>query len=271
VPNAFAQSTRDRVSQTDSIATSQFSYSPPEEALTARRILVKPNLGYPAGPPVTVSIKILGAVLQGLRHSSPLAEILVVEGVCSAMSLQDIASRHGLYELIDEGMQLLDADRLPLDDYPNCSPHPPVRFRSMLAPKLLTEVDCCISVSALKRTVLKDQPLISASLKNLYGLFPRSQYKARSPNSRGQLHRPSVPLILQDVYFTIGHLFHGGVVDADLKFVSDSWKPDRGRSIPIGQVIWGNDLLNVDREACKVGNETVPDYLDAIERLRTAK
>jgi Domain of unknown function (DUF362) len=247
--------------------TAQFQYVPPSAARGAARILVKPNLGYPVGPPVTISMGVLGAVLQGLRCLSPNAEILIVEGVCSATPLSEIASRNGLYGLLDEGMQLLDADRLPLQEYPNRSPQP-VRFQSMLAPALLSEVDCCISVGALKRTMLKDRPLISASLKNLYGLFPRAKYKARSVNSRGQLHRPSVPLVLQDVYFCIGHLFQGGVVDGNLKFISKDWKPDKGESIPLGQVFWGDDLLSVDRKACEAGDEPIPSYLEAIEHLQ---
>lgn len=247
--------------------TDRFIYTPPTSAIGSRRILVKPNLGYPVGPPVTVSMRVLGEVLKRLRQSSPNAEILVVEGVCSPVALSAIASRHGLYDLMDEGMQLLDADQLPLQEYPNRSPQP-VRFKSMWAPAILAEVDCCISVGALKRTILKDQPLISASLKNLYGLFPRSKYKARSPNSRGQLHRPSVPQVLQDVYFSIGHLFQGAVVDGDRKFVSQSWQPDRGQSIALGQVIWGDDLLAVDRRACILGSEAIPEYLEAIEQLR---
>ncbi|NJR64660.1 MAG: DUF362 domain-containing protein [Leptolyngbyaceae cyanobacterium CRU_2_3] len=246
--------------------TEKFIYLPPDAAQNARRILVKPNLGYPASPPVTVSMGVLQAVLAGLRQASPQAEILIVEGVCSATSLEQIASRNGLYALLDSGMQLLDADTLPLKEYPNRSPHP-VRFPMMLAPALLSEVDCRISVSAFKRTYLKDAPLISASLKNLYGLFPRARYKARSAHSRGQLHRPSVPLVLQDVYFTIGHLFEGAVVDGDRKFVSPDWKPDRGEAIALGKVIWGEDLLSVDREACRVGGEAIPDYIEAIAQL----
>jgi Domain of unknown function (DUF362) len=258
--------------QVQSTVIAQFKqeYTPPQSSLTARRILVKPNLGYPVGPPVTVSMKVLGDVLQGLRRVNPQAEILIVEGVCSAVSLTEIARCNGLFEQMDEGMRLLDADQLPLTEYPNHSPQP-VRFQSMLAPSLLMEVDCCISVGAFKRTLLKDLPLISASLKNLYGLFPRAKYRARSATSRGQLHRPSVPLVLQDVYFTIGRLFHGAVVDGDHKFVSDSWKPDRGQSVPLGQVIWGDDLLAVDRRASELGNEATPSYLDAIEHLRTLK
>ncbi len=241
-------------------------YTPPEAAKNAARILVKPNLGYPVGPPVTVSMAILGRVLQRLREVNPTAEILMVEGVCSKLSLAEIAEKNGLSALLIQGIRLLNADELECIEYPNQSPTP-VRFKAMWAPRLLQEVDCRISVSAFKKTHLKGEPLISASLKNLYGLFPRSRYKARSPNSRGQLHRPSVPLVLQDVYFTIGHLFDGGVVDCDQKFVSPDWKPDQGKSIEVGQVVWGDDLLRVDRAACKIAKEAEANYLSPIESL----
>lgn len=247
--------------------TADFVYTPPLSAIAAKRILVKPNLGYPVKAPVTVSMKVLAKVLQGLRAVNPRAEILIVEGVCSALSLPEICDRQGLGKILDEGMQVLDADSLPCKEYPNLQQNP-VRFKSMLAPTLLEEVDCRITVGAFKRTILKDEPLISAALKNLYGLFPRSHYKARSPNSRGQLHRPSVPLILQDVYFCIGHLFDGAVVDGDRKLESPDWKPDKGKSIELGKVFWGNDVISVDRKACEIGGEEIPSYLEAIASLR---
>ncbi|BAZ40964.1 hypothetical protein NIES4101_69260 [Calothrix sp. NIES-4101] len=248
------------------VNTSDFIYQPPASAINAKRILVKPNLGYPVAPPVTVSMKVLGEVLRGLRKASPNAEILVVEGVCSHVSLAEIATRLGVHTLLDEGMQLLDADELPLQEYPNLSPAP-VRFKSMVAPAVLTEVDCRITVGALKRTFL-NAALISASLKNLYGLFPRARYKARSAKSRGQLHRPSVPQVLQDVYFCIGHLFDGAVVDGNLKFISDDWQPDKGKAVELGKVFYGDDILAVDRMACEVASEGIPDYLDAIAQLK---
>jgi hypothetical protein len=247
--------------------TESFVYQPPASAHNAQHILVKPNLGYPVAAPVTVSIGVLGKVLQALRQSSPNAKISIVEGVCSPVSLHDIAGKHGVYALLDAGMELIDADTLPLIEYPNRSPTP-VRFQTMWAPALLQEVDCRITIGTFKRTILKDQPLISASLKNLYGLFPRSKYHARSLNSRGQLHVPSVPKILQDVYFCIGHLFDGSVVDADLRLVSPDWKPDKGKKIKFGQIFAGIDMIVVDRAACIATGETIPDYLDAIDSLR---
>lgn len=249
------------------IDSSQFIYSPPASARSAHRILVKPNLGYPAPAPVTVSLIVLAKVLQGLRQVNPGAEILIVEGVCSAMSLRTIAAKQGLDSILDGGMRLLDADELDCIPYANLSPHP-VRFSALWAPKLLQEVDCRITVGAFKRTILKDEPLISASLKNLYGLFPRAKYKARSPNSRGQLHRPSVPQVLQDVYFCVGHLFDGAVVDADQRLLSPDWKPDKGKAIQVGKVFVGEDPIAVDRMACQTLGEPVPDYLEVIDQMR---
>ncbi|MDX1977648.1 MAG: DUF362 domain-containing protein [Pseudanabaenaceae cyanobacterium bins.68] len=247
-------------------AATEFIYLPPIHS--AQKILVKPNLGYPVAAPVTVSMQVLGEVLQGLRRSNPGAEILIVEGVCSPLSLAEIAAKLGVYGLLDPGMVLLDADELAIAEYENLSPAP-VRFKSMFAPALLREVDFCLSVGCLKRTQLKGEPLISASLKNLYGLLPRSRYHARSLNSRGQLHRPSVPLILQDVYFSIGYLFGGGVVDAIAKFHSRDWQPDRGTGIPWGKVFYGDDLIAVDQVACELGDEPLPGYLHQITQLRS--
>ncbi|MEM8615238.1 MAG: DUF362 domain-containing protein, partial [Cyanobacteria bacterium P01_H01_bin.105] len=209
---------------------------------------------------------ILSKVLQGLRQASPQAEILIVEGVCSKLSLAEIASKNGLYDILGEGMILLDADTLPCVAYPNRSPAP-IRYSEMWAPKLLQEVDCRISVSAFKITSLKEHPLVSATLKNLYGLFPRERYKARSVNSRGQLHRPSVPQILQDVYGTIGYLFNGGVADCSQKFISKDWRPDVGQGFDLGYVVWGDSLLTVDRHACQIAQEPIANYLEPIEKL----
>ena len=45
-------------------AMADFVYQPPPAAVTAKRILIKPNLGYPVPPPVTVSLPVLSLVVQ---------------------------------------------------------------------------------------------------------------------------------------------------------------------------------------------------------------
>lgn len=255
--------------ETPSIVDSdRFTYQPPAAAIAAQAIVVKPNLGYPVGPPVTVSKAVLAEVLRSLRQHSPTADIFILEGVCSPVSLEAIAARHGIYDLLDERTYLVNADTLPLKEYPNRVPDP-VRFSSMWAPALLQDADCCISLGTFKRTVLNGKPLISASLKNLYGLFPRDRYKARSAHSRGQLHRPSVPKVLQDVYGCVGQFFQGAIVDGSQRYISPDWKPDRVRgAVPFGKVIYGEDMLAVDRATCLAADETVPDYIEAIAQQR---
>jgi uncharacterized protein (DUF362 family) len=230
-----------------------FTYSPPAAAYRAQRILVKPNLGYPYPPPVTVSMPVLARVLKELRRAAPAAEILIVEGVCHARPAAEIATVLGLTPLLDEQVRFLDADALPER-----------RYGSLWAPALLSEVDCRISVAAYKRTVLNHRVLISASLKNLYGLFSRARYRARSPHSRGLLHRPDIHRRLVEVQREIGTLFDGAVVDLRLKFESADWRPDRGRAIEIGEVVSGGNLVATDILACARAGDPLPDYLTAL-------
>lgn len=248
-----------------------FRYDPPRAAHGARLVVVKPNLGYPAGPPVTVSRPVLREVVAGVRRVAPDAEIIVLEGVCTKTGFAAVMEKLGVVALLtefgDPKILLRDADREPSRAYPNTAPEPQ-RFTEMHAPELLAEADCRISVGCLKRTELKGRPLISASIKNLYGLFPRERYRARSPHARGQLHVPDVQKVIADAYFTLGVTFHGAVVDATQKFISRDWRPDVGRAEPVGKVVFGDDLVAVDRRACEVADEPVSDYLALIERLR---
>lgn len=132
----------------------RFQYNPPAAAQSACRILVKPNLGYPVGPPATVSMAVLGEVVRSLRQHNPKAEILIVEGVCSKVAFGTIMAKLGVHQLLSDRVHLLNADELEPWEYPNRSPSP-VRFQALWAPKLLQEVDCCLSVSAFKRTQLR--------------------------------------------------------------------------------------------------------------------
>jgi uncharacterized protein (DUF362 family) len=238
----------------------------PANVKTAKHILIKPNVGYTAKPPAIVRIELLQTVVAQLLALQPDSRISIVEGVCVKTPAEDVFRIAGLTHLRGERVEVLDAEQLPMREYANTAPAN--RFPSLVAPALLHEADARISIAPFKRTVLNGRPLISATIKNLYGLLPRERYHARSKSARGQLHRPNVHAVICDVYSTLGVLFDYGIVDLHEAFLNDDWQPDKGRAAPVGQIICGADLVDVDLTACAAAGEPACDYL---LRLKTRK
>jgi uncharacterized protein (DUF362 family) len=236
----------------------------PEHVRRARHIVVKPNVGYPAKAPVIVRMTLLRTLVGQLLALRTDSRISIVEGVCTKAAASAVFDATRLSALASDRVTVFDAESLPARVYDNASPKP-CRFASFVAPELLANADVCISVAPFKRTVLNGAPLISASIKNLYGLFPRAVYHARSPNARGKLHLPSVHKVLVDVFHTLGPYFGFGVIDLHEKYVCDDWHPDRGQAVPVGQVLAGENLVALDRYACAVADEAVCEYLQLLQ------
>jgi uncharacterized protein (DUF362 family) len=239
------------------------SFNFPAQVRAAKHILIKPNVGYPSQPPVVVRMALLAQVIGQLLALRTDSTITIVEGVCSKLSAQEVFEVTGLTRLAQARVQIIDAEHVPHIYHPNTAAKP-FRFASLLAPALLNEVDARISIAPFKITQLKGEPLLSATIKNLYGLFPRGQYHARSPHARGQLHRPNIHQVICDVFHTLGHRFDYGIVDLHEKFISNGWQPDKGRAEPIGKIISGPSLLEVDLAACRAAGETSCRYLQML-------
>jgi hypothetical protein len=238
----------------------------PAKVKAARHILIKPNVGYTAKPPAIVRVALLHTLVEQLLALRPDSRISIVEGVCVKTPAEDVFRLAGLTQLRGERVEVLDAEQLPMREYPN--PAPANRFPSFIAPAILHEAGARISVAPFKRTVLNGKPLISATIKNLYGLLPRERYHGRSKNARGQLHLPDVHAVIIDVYSTLGALFDFGIVDLHEAFINDDWQPDKGQAARVGKVICGVDLVDVDLAACAAAGEPACDYL---LRLKTRK
>jgi uncharacterized protein (DUF362 family) len=235
----------------------------PERVRRARTVLIKPNVGYPAQAPVIVRMALLRTLVEQVLAIDADKRVIITEGVCTKIAAEQVFNATGLAALAGPRVDVLDAERLPMRDYVNPMPRPN-RFAELRAPALIDEVDARISIAPFKRTVLNGAPLISATIKNLYGLLPRETYRARSPHARGKLHLPNVHRVIVDVYHTLGARFDFGVVDLCDKYVCDDWQPDRGRAIAVGHVVAGSRLIDVDLRACEVAAEPRCAYLDAL-------
>lgn len=235
----------------------------PPQCAAARLIVIKPNIGYAAPPPAIVRPALLEQIVRLLRETNPRARLVLLEGICGKGPFSAVMERAGLPALLAPyDVEIRDADEEPGEEFVN--PCEPFRFRSLWAPRLLRESGFTLSVAPLKRTVLQGAPLISASVKNLYGLMPRSRYRARSPYSRGQLHHPDIHRAIVDVWNTLGPSIHFAVVDVAEKFVSRGWEPDKGRGEPVGIVAAGPWPPAVDAAACRAAGEPLCRYQQMI-------
>jgi hypothetical protein len=196
-----------------------FVYTPPAAAFEALRILVKPDIRYVQGLSTSVSTAVLGAVLRGLRRANPHARIVLVERYADDVDVAQHFDSLGLAELLDAEMRAASADALNTDDFIN-------------------EYDCCISISGFTPTPQG----VYATLENLSSMIKPAPI---APSNE----------VLQDVYFTLGHYFHGAVVDFS-------------QSDDIGQVVWGDDLLAVDEVACQLAGQPIAEYIAPIRQLR---
>ena len=236
--------------------TASFAYTPPPAAFEAVRILVKPTLGYAAGPPVTVNMNVMAAVLRGLRRANPNARILIVEGQATDTSLREIYEHSGLYHLLDDNMRLAATSDLGMVTYDNLMPIP-ARFERLSAPGYIADYECCISVATFKRIIMDEQARVNGPLADLFELL-----------APGQADRATMMNALHDLYFTIGHHFDGAVIDLTEMLHSHDERLDWGESVHFGQVIWGDDILAVEESACRLTGEPMPDYINSIRALR---
>jgi uncharacterized protein (DUF362 family) len=254
----------DNLIQSSDSSHPQFHW--PEEVLLARRILIKPNAGYPLGHPVTTRVTLLLQVIESLRAVNATTEILVVEGSTSQGSQASNFQALG-YEAL--GVKLLDADLQEMKAYPVKSFGRAPNFPEIWAPVLIQEVDFAISVSAYKLFPNNSgSGLWNASLtvKNFFGLLPRSHYTSGNPKSRGQLHKQGLQQSIVDVYAALGPYFHYGIVDAEQGFTSSGNSPTKGEAGYLGKVFSGRDLINLDRAALEFFSHGCPQYLDILAR-----
>lgn len=225
-----------------------FVYVPPDITFGAARILLHVELGSMQGPPVTVSVPVLKAVLRGLRRANPHGRIVITAGSHEDTGAASHFWAHRINDLLDSEMRVADAETLKMREYPNPLSQP-ARFGELRAPDYVGDHECRIVVGTLNPAA---DAAASGAIGALYGLLPRASY--------GDLRRE--PETVTDVYFSIGYLFHGAVVDLTHTPTDDG--------TPVGEVVSGDDLPAVDEVASKAAGQPAPDYVEDIRKLRTS-
>lgn len=203
-----------------SMPLASFAYTPPNAAYDAVRILVKVDLQ-------RVSRTLMLKVLRGLRRADPGGKILVIVSAEGEQSAKDVFDASDLESLLDGNSQGINAESLDPQFYPNRLAQPDL-YRTIIAPALLAEAECRITVSALS-------PGDLPALRTIRGLIPSVPHHETG---------------LKDLYFTLGWRFDGAVIEAG------------------DTVVWGDDLLAVEEAALRQSGAEVPALLGEMLALR---
>ncbi len=233
---------------------SEFVFKPPVAVSRARRILIKPNAGWPIPYPVSTSRDILSVIIRGIRQVSD-ADILVLDGTAGGSSMYPIYQTLGY-----------DFPRILLLDVKDCiwvevdNPLPkPLVVPTFWVPNVILSSDYLITVAPLK--ILRGKG--NLSIMNMLTLLPSVKYSSGETDGWRSLHSLGINRVITDLYFTLP--FDLGIVEGRQKFIgADDLVEDRIEDY--GKVFVG-EPYEVD---CEVSDalELETDYLNLIKEAK---
>ncbi len=233
---------------------SQFVFKAPPAISRARRVLIKPNAGYPVPYPATTSREILSLIIDGIRQVSD-ADILLLDGTPGGGPVYPIYKALGY-----------DFPRVLLLDVKDCiwvevdNPLPkPLAVPTFLVPNVILSSDYLITVTPLKVV----NGMASLSIMNLLSLLPSSKYGGETEGGWQTLYSLGIDKVVADLYFTLP--FDLGIIEGRQKFTSQV-DPTKGEVEKYGKVFVG-EPYQVDAEAVQaLGIKS--DYLELIKKAR---
>ena len=230
---------------------SEFVFKPPPLVARARRVLIKPNAGYPMPYPISTSRETMNLIIESIKQVSD-ADIIILEGTHNGESIYPIYQALG-YDF--PRVLMLDVRDCIWVEVENPLPHPFV-VPTFWVPNVVLSSDYLISVAPFR--ILGGNGYFS--VPNLLSLLPVSKYRGDAPGGWGTLYELGIDKVIADLYFTLP--FDLGVVDARQKFISaDSLS--QGKTEEYGKIFAG-EPYEVDREATRVSGVTA-SYLTIIE------
>ncbi|MFC2050356.1 DUF362 domain-containing protein [Chloroflexota bacterium] len=230
---------------------SKFAFKPPPLVSRARRVLIKPNAGYPMPYPISTSRETMNLIIESIKQASD-ADIIILEGTANGESIYPIYQALG-YDF--PRVLMLDVRDCIWVEVENPLPHP-FAVATFWVPNVVLSSDYLISVAPFK--VLGGSGFFS--VPNLLSLLPISKYKGDAPAGWGTLYEFGMDKVIADLYFTLP--FDLGVVDARQKFVGAD-NLAQGKVEEYGKIFAG-EPYEVDQEATQASGIEL-SYLALIE------
>ena len=213
-----------------------FVFEAPPAIARARRVLIKPVAGYPAGYPVTTSREMIVSIIMGVRQISD-ADILILEGTSTGAPVAPMyqALRYDFPRVLT-----LDVRDTTLVEVENPLLKPLV-MPTFMVPNVILSSDYLISVTPLK--VIGGVGRLT--IANLLGLIPATKYGTGTRGGWEELYALGIDKVLADLFFTMP--FDLGIIEASQKFISKN-DPAKGEEESVGKIFVG-EPYKVDVEA----------------------
>ncbi len=235
---------------------SEFVFKPPSLVSRARRVLIKPNAGYPMPYPISTSRETMNLIIESIKQVSD-ADIIILEGTANGESIYPIYQALG-YDF--PRVLMLDVRDCIWVEVENPLPHSFV-VPTFWVPNVVLSSDYLISVAPFK--ILDGSGHFSVS--NLLSLLPVSKYRGDASAGWGTLYELGIDKVIADLYFTLP--FDLGVVDARQKFISAD-NSVQGKIEEYGKIFAG-EPYEVDQEAAQASG-VAASYLTLIEAGKAA-
>ncbi|MBM3149368.1 MAG: DUF362 domain-containing protein [Chloroflexi bacterium] len=230
---------------------SNFIFKPPPLVSRARRVLIKPNAGYPLPYPASASRETMNLIIESIKQVSD-ADIIILEGTATGESIYPIYQALG-YDF--PRVLMLDVRDCIWVEVENPLPHP-FAVATFWVPNVVLSSDYLVSVSPFK--VIGGTG--NFSIRNLLSLLPASKYKSNTSVGWGALYELDIDKVIADLYFTLP--FDLGLIDARRVFIGVD-ETVEGKTEQYGKIFVG-EPYEVDREAAEAAGIEV-GYLSLIE------
>src|SRR4030066_1879549 len=121
---------------------SEFVFKPPSLISRARRVLIKPNAGYPMPYPISTSRETMNLVIESIKQVSD-ADIIILEGTANGESIYPVYQALG-YDF--PRVLMLDVKDCICVEVENPLPHP-FAVATFWVPNVVISSDYLISVT----------------------------------------------------------------------------------------------------------------------------
>ncbi|NHJ32162.1 MAG: DUF362 domain-containing protein, partial [Asgard group archaeon] len=225
-----------------------------------KRVLLKPNMGYPKPAPYTTSTEIIREVVEVFSELNA-KQIMIGEGSTSHSNALENFEATGLTDkLMDYNIDFIDLNELESIkvELSNNISH--------FLPKLLKQVDIRISLPVIKFYEDNDgEFFLSNAIKNFFGLPPKEKYQndaesAKRDSLHQNLHKSIVEIFQSVEKYAPFDLY---ICDGSNVLVGEAAS---GLPKQWGKIIISDNALKVDLKILEILNKPHPKYIRLLEK-----